>query len=317
MDEYMKAFIIKEFGGYKVLNKKKVKIPLDLEENEILIKLSAASYNPSDKKVREGAFKKVTPINDYRTIGFDFSGKIIKIGKNVKSYKLSDKVFGYQSIKSNGSYAEYLKTKTDNICFSPKNISLKDSAALPVAGTAAYKCFTNLDLTKDKNILINGVSGGVGTFLIQMIKIENPNIQVTGTASERSFKLLEDLNIDKIIDYTKVNIHDSYNEKYDAVINLVELSNDNINKLLDLIKENGILVSTTNEPSTELIKEKNLKFESVFANPNKKILKELKDLVERKGLRPIITSTYSFDEIKEVHKNEEQNASNGKLLIEY
>ncbi|NLC65512.1 MAG: NADP-dependent oxidoreductase [Clostridium sp.] len=317
MAKNMEAFIIKEFGGYEVLNKEKVKIPNDIKENEILIKLSAASYNPSDKKVREGAFKKVTPINDYRIIGFDFSGEIIKIGENIKNYKISDKVFGYQSIKSNGSYGEYLKTKANNICLSPKNISLEDSAALSVAGTASYKSFLSLDLAKHKNILINGVSGGVGTYLLQILKIENPNIQVTGTASERSFKLIEQLNIDKIIDYTKVNIYDSYNEKYDAVINLVELTDNNINKLLGLIKENGILISTTNKPSKELIKEKNLKFESVFANPDKKILEELKYLVERKGLKPIITSTYNFDEIKEVHKNEEQKASNGKLLIKY
>lgn len=316
MDKYMNAFIIKEFGDYKVLNQEKVTIPLDISEEEILIKLSAASYNPSDKKVREGAFKSVTPINDYRIIGFDFSGEIVKIGAGVKNFKIEDKVFGYQSIKSNGSYAEYVKTKTDNICLAPESIPLKDSAALSVAGTAAFKCFENLDLNKHKNILINGVSGGVGTFLLQMIKLENPNALVTGTASKRSFEMIKILNIDKIIDYKKIDIYNSLDEKYDVVINLVELNEDKINKLTNLVKENGTLISTTNSPNEDLVKEKNIVFKSVFANPDKKILRKLKDLTE-KGLKPIITSSYTFNEIKDVHKKENTNSSNGKVLIEF
>lgn len=312
----MSAFVIKEFGNYKVLNKESVAIPLDILDDEILIKVSSASYNPSDTKTREGAFKSVTPIDKYRIIGFDFAGKIVKKGKSVKDFNLEDEIFGYQSIRSNGSYAEYIKTKAKNISLAPNNISLKDSAALPVAGTAAYKSFKNLNLNKDAKVLINGVSGGVGTFLLQMIKIKNPSTKVIGTASKRSFEMLKKLNIDSIIDYKKTDVHEFSDEKYDAIINLVELDKKSINNLLDLLHENGTLLSTTNSPEEKLLEKKNIYFKSIFASPDKEILTSLKDMVEE-GLRPIITERYKFNEIKEVHKKEDKKSSNGKTLIEF
>ncbi|HSZ87681.1 MAG TPA: NADP-dependent oxidoreductase, partial [Puia sp.] len=202
----MRAIMIHEFGGPEVLKLEDAPQPKPAAD-ELLIKVYATSVNPIDWKIREGARKEKFPINFPLIPGWDVSGVIAETGNEVKNFKKRDKVYSRTDPTKNGTYAEYVVVKADQVNRKPETIDHIKAAAVPLAGLTAWQgLFDHGKLNSGERVLIHGASGGVGTFAVQFAKWKGA--YVIGTSSEKNVDFLKELGADEVIDYKKENFED-------------------------------------------------------------------------------------------------------------
>ena len=212
----MKAIGYNSYGDIDNLEILEVAEPRP-KRSEVIVKIEAVSLNPVDIKKMQGGFKPITNLNKFPIFtACDFSGEITEIGRDVGAFKVGDKVFGMTDILFNGSAAEKIKISQKLISLVPKNIKLHEASAIPQVANTSLLALRNIaSIRKGHKILINGASGGVGSFAIQMAKIYET--EITAVTSDRNYEWIKnDFNIDDVVDYTKEDILSS-SKKYDIV----------------------------------------------------------------------------------------------------
>ena len=197
----MKAYQLIKYGPSKEAFKTiDVKTP-EINDDELLVKVKAAGINPVDIKMRLG----MIPSLDLPTIlGYDFSGVVEKVGKNVTRFKIGDEVYsaGANPHDKGGSYAEYTAVNERLAAIKPKNITFVEAASIPLVGITAYEAiFEKLNLQEKEDILIHGGTGGVGSIAIQLAKLKGAEVYST-ISSLRKKKIVESLGAISI-DYTE------------------------------------------------------------------------------------------------------------------
>ena len=301
----MKAIIYKKYGAPEVLTMAEVEKPTP-KDNEVLVKIYATTAHVGDTRIRKddpffvrfvyGLFKPKKNL----ILGMEISGEIETVGKNVKSFKKGDKIFAFTGFNL-GGYAEYkcLPEKSKSffrnglLALKPENLSYQEATTIPAGGLTALKNLQKANINKGQKILINGASGSLGTFAIQLAKYYNA--EVTAVCSGKNFEFVKSIGADKVIDYTKEDFTKS-NEKYDIVYDaVVKSKRANCKKIL---KGNGVYLNNSQLPKTE---EKDLLF--------------LKELIENNKLKPVIDRVYSIDEIIEAHKYVDTGRKRGNVVI--
>lgn len=311
----MKAVVINRYGAADVLEYREVEKP-GINNSEILVEVYASSVNPVDWKVRQGQMKIITGKRFPRILGCDFAGKVVEVGKNIKNYKAGDEVFGMVSALHGGAYAEYLTVRPKNISANPKNLDFEQAAAVPLAGMTALQSLRNLGKIKQGDkVLINGCSGGVGSFAIQIAK--SFGAQVTGICSGKNIEFSRHLGADNIIDYTRENILGK-NETYDIFFDVV--ANQLFPQIKRLLTKKGIYITTL--PSlrevimsvlTSLSRGKKLK--TIFVKPDAGDLSYLKNLIENNKLHPAIDKSFALKDIQQAHSYSETGRVRGKITL--
>ena len=236
----MKAIIYTKYGPPEVLQLKEVEKPVP-KDNEVLVKVIAASANPADWHMIRGepkfarlAFglfkpKKVIP-------GIDIAGKVEAVGKNVKEFQPGDEVFG--DCGWGGAFAEYACVTENRLVPKPANISFEEAASVFVAAITALQGLRDKGkIQSGQKVLINGASGGVGTFAVQLAKYFGA--EVTGVCSTRNLELVRSIGADKVIDYTKEDFTNT-SQRYDLIIDNV--ANRSVINLKRALSSNGICV---------------------------------------------------------------------------
>ncbi len=301
----MKAVICKKYGKPEVLKMVEVAKPTP-KENEVLVKIFATTVHVGDTRIRKadpflvrfvfGLFKPKKNL----ILGMEISGVIEAIGKNVTSFKVGDNVFAYTGFKF-GGYAEYIClpekstsfTKNGLLALKPKNLSFEEAATIPAGGLTALKNLQKADINKEQKILINGASGSLGTFAIQLAKYWGA--EVTAVCSEKNVELAKSIGADKVIDYTKEDFTKS-NEKYEIVYDAVMKSTKT--KCNGILKKHGVFLNNSQLPKTE---GKDLLF--------------LKDLIEKGKMKPVIDRIYALDQIVEAHEYVDKGHKKGNVVI--
>ncbi len=195
----MKALAINQYGGPEELQMAEVALPIP-GRGEVLVRVHAAGVNPVDYKIRNGSLRWVTGRKFPRILGGDIAGVVEQAGKKSR-YKPGDKVFAMLNI-SGGGYAEFAVVKESQLCPIPGVISMEDAAATPLAALTALQALRiGGEVNKDDHILINGASGGVGTFAVQIAKALGAH--VTAVCSSKNVDFVQSLGADVVIDYTK------------------------------------------------------------------------------------------------------------------
>src|SRR5215208_62511 len=218
----MKAIVYTEYGSPDVLQFKEVERPTP-SDNEVLVKIYAASANAADwhlmraepflARLENGLFQpKITKL------GADLAGRVEAVGRNVKQFQVDDEVFGYMPLNELGGFAEYVSAKEDALALKPARLTFEQAAAVPLAA------FTALQGLRDKGqiqpgqkVLINGASGGVGTFAVQIARALGA--EVTGVCSTRNVDLARSLGADHVIDYTREDFTRS-DRRYDLLLDI-------------------------------------------------------------------------------------------------
>lgn len=310
----MKAVVCTKYGPPEVLQLKEVEKPSP-KDNEVLIKIYAASATVSDSLVRSGKvnFLLWLPMRIFvgfkkprrSILGLELAGVVEQIGKNVKRFKIGDNVFAFTGQRF-GAYAEYTCLPEDGvsmpndciIALKPSNLTYDEAAASPTRGTLALYFLKKGNVQSGHKILIYGASGGVGTFAVQIAKHFGAN--VTGVCSTSNLELVKSLGADKVIDYTKDDPTKS-TEHYDLIFDAVgkRKSSEFKSQCKKALTENGKYISV--DDGTPKIG-----IDSLLL---------LKELIETGKVKPVIGKSYPLDQIVEAHKHVDSGHKTGNLTI--
>lgn len=311
----MKAVILKGKGDVSQLHIEEVEKPI-VKPDEVLIRIKTFSINPLEYKIRRGNVFTPKLLQDQPSIlGWDASGIIEEIGKNVKNYKKGDEIYGIMGFPNFGkTYAEYTVAKPEHIVLKPKNISFEEAAASNIAALTAYQTLHNhTQLKPGKSILIHAAAGGVGHFAVQMAKQMGAEIYATASGKNKSF--VEELGADHFIDY-KTQDFEKEIEEVDYVLDL--MGGTYIDRSLNVLKTGGTIISipsATNENVEEKAKNKNCKGVRFIMQTNKKDMQIIADLLASKKIKAVVSKAYHFSEIREAHRELESGHARAKIAV--
>jgi NADPH:quinone reductase-like Zn-dependent oxidoreductase len=324
--ERMKAIRYCEYGAPDdVLKLEQVEKPVP-NDNQILVRVRAVSLRFYDGGMLEGGIGRLIfglrkPKNTIP--GSDFSGTVEAVGTNVTEFKPGDEVFGVRA----GALAEYIcVTASRAVVLKPGNVSFEQAASIPTALVALQGLRDTARVKAGQKVLINGASGGVGTFAVQIAKAFGA--EVTGVCSTHNVDLVKSLGADHVIDYTKEDFTKG-DQRYDLIYDLV--NNRSFAERRRILKPGGICVlagvggsgmrketlfnlagSLTAALRSKFAKEKFVMF---GVDINKKDLGVLRDLTERGKVAPALTKTYPLPETAAAYKYLETGHVSGKIAI--
>jgi len=323
----MKAIVYCDYG-VKNLKLADIEKPVP-NDDQILVKVRAVSVNPYDWHFVEGTPKIMRAMigglrnpKDTR-LGVDFAGTVETVGKNVTQYKPGDEVFG----GSTGAFAQYLcRRATGSVALKPAGLTFEQAAAINIAGITALQAVRDQGKVQSgQKVLINGASGGVGTFAVQIAK--SYGADVTGVCSTRNIELVQSLGADHVIDYTKEDFTKG-DQKYDVILDNV--ANHSLTECRRVLTPNGIYVMIGGGGANEqgflggLGKMLNAAVYSRFvkqkmgmmmADSNNKDLTVLADMMQSGKLKPVIDRTYKLEQVPDAIRYLEEGHARGKVVI--
>jgi NADPH:quinone reductase-like Zn-dependent oxidoreductase len=307
----MRAVRIHQYGGTETLQLDQVETPV-INTDDILIKVKSSAINPVDWKIREGYLQEFIPYKLPITLGWDVAGVVSAIGSSVSDFKVGDEVFSRPDISRDGSYAEYVAVKADEVVLKSTKLDFAQAAALPLAGITAWQCLVDVGLLQaGQRVLIHAGAGGVGHLAIQIAKAKGAI--VIATASEKNQALLTQLGADQAVDYNLGTLADQI-EPVDLVIDT--MGGDVQSESWALLKTGGMIVSVVAPPSEEIAKEHDVKAAFVFIEPSSRILRELNILVENDQLMPLIEHRFPLEQIVDAHLQSQSGRTRGKIVID-
>ena len=315
----MKASIRRKYGSPNQIKIESIDKPIP-KDNEVLIKVYATTVNRTDcanltakpfiMRFVLGLFKPRKTI-----LGTDFAGELISIGKNVKSFSIGDKVFGFNDTGSE-SQAEYVTTTVENLFLIPEKIDYKQAAASLEGASYAYTFIHKVNIQSGQNILINGATGGIGSALLQFVRQYDVNI--TATCNTNNIQLIESLGADNIYDYTKKDFTKE-NDKYDFIFDAVGKST--FGKCLSLLKEKGVYISSELGPYSQnifyplltLVLSKKVIFPTPYST--EKTIPYICNLLEKGKFNPVIDREYALEDISKAYEYVIKGQKIGNVLI--
>jgi NADPH:quinone reductase-like Zn-dependent oxidoreductase len=321
----MKAAVYRCYGSTDVLKIEKIAKPAPAD-NRVLVKVQAASVNPLDWHYMQGKPYVMRPGSGIGApnsihMGADFAGIIESVGKDVKRFKPGDEVFGDRD----GAFAEYVSVAENGaIALKPSNMSMEQAAAVPIAGITALQALRDKGkIQSGQKVLINGASGGVGTFAVQIAK--SYGAEVTGVCSGKNADMVRSIGADHVIDYTKDDFTRG-SERYDLIVDNV--GNHPASEYRRVLKANGSLV-TVGGPSdnawlgpltgllSDMIVSRFVSQKMIFmlAQANKEDMDVLRDMMQTGKLTPVIDRRYKLEQTAEAIGYLEQGHARGKVII--
>jgi len=311
----MKSIIYNKYGNSDVLEMVELKRP-EVPDKKLLIRVRASSVNPIDCKVRRGDMKLLTGKRFPKFAGSDFSGVVEAVGKDVAGYEKGDDVYGFLSLNEGGAYSEYLIADPLNISLKPERFSFEEAAAMPIAALTALQSLTYLaDVREGVRVLINGATGGVGSFAVQIAKTFGA--EVIGICSEKNAKLCKELGSDRTYDYSGNEIMES-NEKLDVFFDVA--AKTSFAKSKKLLKCGGIYITTI--PDFGAIIRRFLNFlphkkkaKFIMAKSSGVDLAILTGFAMTEMVKPVIENTFVLTEISKAQKLAESGKFRGKIVI--
>ncbi len=315
----MKASTRRKYGKPNQIKIENIEKPIP-KDHEVLIKVYATTVNRTDcanltakpfiMRFVLGLFKPRRTI-----LGTDFAGELISIGKNVKSFSIGDKVFGFNDTGSE-SQAEYVTTTVENLFLIPEKIDYKQAAASLEGASYAYTFIHKVNIQSGQNILINGATGGIGSALLQFVRQYDVNI--TATCNTNNIQLIESLGADNIYDYTKKDFTKE-NDKYDFIFDAVGKST--FGKCLSLLKEKGVYISSELGPYSQNIfyplLTSILSKKVIFPIPysKQKTIPYISNLLEKGKFNPVIDREYALEDISKAYEYVIKGQKIGNVLI--
>jgi NADPH:quinone reductase-like Zn-dependent oxidoreductase len=321
----VKAVVYTKYGPPDVLELKEVTRPAP-EDNEVLIKIYATTVNRTDyatvrakpffMRIFSGLFKPGKQIP-----GTEFAGLIEETGKNVKSLKTGDKVFGFDD-RGSGSQAQYMAMSADKaLATIPGNITYEEAAASIEGAHYAYNSIKKVNLKSGEKVLVNGATGAIGSAAVQLLKYYDVN--VTAVCNTKNIELVKSLGANKVIDYTKEDFtkdKDKYSFVFDAV------GKSSFFKCKPLLRSGGIYISSDLgfmaqniflSLITPIIKPMIGNKKTIFPIPTDigKTVLLVKNLIEQGKFKAVIDRTYPLEQIVDAYRYVEKGQKTGNVVI--
>jgi NADPH:quinone reductase-like Zn-dependent oxidoreductase len=321
----MKAIVYHRYGAPDVLKCEEIEKPT-AEDNEVLIKVRAASVNPADWHLTEGkpSFARLLfglgllKPKDTR-LGRDVAGQVETVGKDVTQFKPGDEVFG----ASHGAFAECACASESKLAMKPDNVTFEQAASVAIAALTALQGLRDKgQMQPGQKVLINGAAGGVGTFAVQIAK--SFGAEVTGVCSTRNVDMVRSIGADRVIDYTQEDFTKS-GQRYDLFFDSV--GNHPLSACRRVLNPKGIYIVVGGPdgrwigPMSRLFKALVLSrlvsqnLVAFIAKPSKEDLTIMRELMEAGKVTPVIDRRYSLSEVPEAIRYLEEGHARGKVVI--
>ena len=316
----MKAIRIHAFGGSEVLQIEDVARPVPASD-EILVQVYASGVNPADWTVRQGGNDLIRPFLKLPIImGLDAAGIIAEVGSDVTSFQKGDAVYGMPNFPGDGSYAEYCAAKASQFAHKPKSLTFNEAAAVPAAALTAWTAlFAHGNILPGQRVLIQGASGGVGSFAVQFAKAKGA--YVIGIASADNLDYLKQLGVDQVLDYR--------NQKFEELVSDLDLVleasplRDNAERLkaVRVLRDGGTFVSVNidspvNEEVLAALARKQARGEFPAYQARQEWLAEIARLIDEGSVKVYISKVFPLEQVAEAHQESETWHVRGKLVLE-
>ena len=320
----MKAIVATKYGPPDVLNLEEVENPAP-KEDDVLVKVHAASVNAGDWHLLRAdpfltrlAFGLLKP--KHKVLGADVAGRVEAVGKNVTQFRPGDEVFGDLSGCGFGGFAEYVCATEDALALKPADTSFEEAAAVPSAAATALQGLRDKgQIQQGQKVLINGASGGVGAFAVQIAK--SFGAEVTGVCSTSKLDMVRSIGADHVIDYTQEDFTKN-GQRYDLI--LAANGYHSISGYRRALSPKGIYVMSGGSGAQMfqamllgpvISMTGNKKMGNLLKKSNKRDLVVLKDLLEAGKITPVIDRTYPLSEVPEAIRYLESGHARGKVVI--
>jgi NADPH:quinone reductase-like Zn-dependent oxidoreductase len=321
----MKAIVYRCYGPPEVLKMEQLPLPLE-EDKRMIVKVHAASVNPLDWHYMRGEPYVMragagfgTP--DIVRMGVDFAGTVVSVGKDVTRFKPGDMVFGGKG----GAFGEYISvSESGSVAMKPSNMTFEQAAAVPIAAVTALQALRDKGrLRAGQAVLVNGASGGVGTYAVQIAKAYGA--EVTGVCSTKNLSLVKSIGADHVIDYTREDFTQG-TQQYDLILDIV--GTHSLSDYRRVLKPQGALVIAGSldkghwlGPLTGTIDAMlysrfvSQQVISLLADLNARDLEVLRDMIQAGKITSVIDRRYPLDEVPEAIRYLEQGHARGKVVV--
>jgi len=312
----MQAAVCTAFGEPDVLELRELDRPKP-GRGEILVRVRAAAMNPIDAKLRRGRFRLVFRLSPPFVPGFDFAGELVQAGDAAGGLQPGQRVFG--SVRRPGTHAEYVCAPADLAVAVPKNVSLEEAGASPGSALTALKAIEEiLRVGVGQAILVNGASGGVGSYAVQIAR--EAGARVTAVASRSNHDLLRELGAAECLDYRDEDFTTRANA-FDHVFDVV--ANRSFPECRSALKPGGTYLTTLPGPGPAFWKTvtrllplfEGRRADFVILRPTRDSLLRLAELMGSGRVRSVVSETFELSQVREAHRRMESEHTRGKIVL--
>lgn len=331
----MKAFLIDRYGKKETGHIDDVPTPA-LRDDDVLIRVHAASVNALDTKIRRGEFKVILPYRLPLILGNDLAGTVERVGAGVSQFKPGDEVYARPDDDRIGTFAEFIAISAASVALKPHNLTMVEAASLPLVALTAWQALVETaQLKPGQKVFIQAGSGGVGTVAIQLAK--HLGAFVATTTSTANVAWVKDLGADVVIDYRQQDFAMALRD-YDVVLN--SLGKDELERSLQILKPGGHLISISGPPTPTFAtarglawplkqvmrllsrgirskaKRKGVTYSFVFMRADGAQLGTITSLVESGAIVPVIDRVFPFEDTQGALAHVESGRAKGKVVVE-
>jgi NADPH:quinone reductase-like Zn-dependent oxidoreductase len=307
----MKAVVIHSYGGPDVLKVEDVP-RLVPKEDEILIRVIAASVNPVDVAIRKGYLAELIGDKFPLILGMDAAGVVEKTGAKITKVKVGDSVYAFFTLAGEGGYGQFVTAKEDEVAPKPKAVTFAQAASVPAAGSTAWQVLVDeAKLGAGQTVLIHGGSGGVGHFAIQIAKACGAKVIATASTANQDF--IKQMGADVAVDYTK--------EKFETVAKDVDVvldmaGGETLKRSYDVVKKGGMIVTIVEDVDQKALDAHGIRGVAFRSAPKASVLEALGRLIDAKKVTPVVTQTFPLSEIAKAQEQIATGHTRGKIVLQ-
>jgi len=307
----MKAVVIHSYGGPDALKVEDVP-RLVPKEDEILIRVIAASVNPVDVAIRKGYLAELIGNKFPLILGMDASGIVEKTGAKITKFKEGDPVYAFFTLASEGGYAELVTAKENEVASKPKAVTYTQVAAVPAAGSTAWQVLVDVaKLGAGQTLLIHGGSGGVGHLAIQIAKARGAKVIATASTTNQDF--IKKMGADVAVDYTKTKFEEVAKD-VDVVLDMV--GGETLKRSYGVVKRGGILISIADDVDQKELDAHGIRGVAFRCEPKASVLEDLAKLIDAKKITPVVSQTFPLSEVAKAQEQIATSHTRGKIVLQ-
>lgn len=333
MENKMKAYYVTAYDENDLDKMIYGELPIpEIKEDEVLIKVASGSFNPCERQVGAGEFAHAFATPLPFVFGVDCAGVIEKKGSSVKNLKEGDRVIVYLGFACGGGSGEYVATKAEYVAPAPANMPLSEAGVIPLAALTAWEAaFTHGKVEEGQTVIVNGASGGVGSFIIQLAKWKGA--YVIGVDHPAQEEVVKSIGADMFVNYKTEKAEEKYDGTVDVIINFSNAPESQIEGQMAILKKGGIVVNGNAASAQKMLRavggngEKGVTMDGV-ASPYDDVnyiifsvdydtesLTKISKLVEEGSVNPLITDRIEVKDLKKAHESYLKGMNNGKILV--
>ncbi|MFI6694665.1 NADP-dependent oxidoreductase [Streptomyces sp. NPDC050433] len=331
----MKTYLIEKYGDQSAVRAAETPDP-QVGADDVLVRIHAASVNPLDLKLRDGAFKAILPYRLPLILGNDFAGEVVQAGPAVTRFTVGDEVYARPDKDRIGTFAELIAVHQDDVALKPAGLTMEEAASLPLVALASWQALVDrAQVRPGQKVLIHAGAGGFGTIAVQLAK--ELGAYVATTASTAKVDLVKGLGADVVVDYTK-QAFETVLDGYDVVVDT--LGGETLAKSLQVLKPGGKVIGIAGPPDAAFARElganvflrlamsalsfrtrlrakrRHVTYSFLFMKADGDQLRDLTMLVDAGKIRPVVDRVFPFDQTREAMEYVEKGrAKAGKVVI--